>query len=447
MSLRIRLCLMVTIMILLAAGFGFGVSILMAMDRVQAELNSTADLTRQLASVINLELGASGTEEQLPEVMSRLERIQSLRHLDVEIISETRTYPEFERNVDGPTGVPQWFVNMVVPQGGIVVYRFLLSNGDEVIISTDPSENVEEVWRETSQVLVSRLAVLLTINLLMFYFISRWIKPSEEIMQVLEAMESDDFSRKVPRLSLPELQNIASKVNHLSDVLGSSKTENDRLAKKALRIQEQERRYLARELHDSLGQSVSAIKAIAVSISQRVMKTDELAAESASRIEDIAHKAYTSVRNMMHDLRPIELDELGVAPAIEQMVDEWNEHHEDTFCRLSIEADFTDLDELQQINLYRIVQEALTNVAKYAEAEYVDVRLGGAELVKLVIEDDGKGFDMISVQRGMGMQNLKDRVQALQGKLNVTSAPSQGVRIEIEFPRQVRKRRRASDRF
>lgn len=203
---------------------------------------------------------------------------------------------------------------------------------------------------------------------------------------------------------------------------------------------------MARELHDSLGQSISAIKAMAVSIHQRLHVPEPAVAESARNIEEIAEKAYTSVRDMMNDLRPFELDELGLEPALEQMVDDWNEHHEDTFCRFHFDGSFNDLDELQQINVYRVIQEGLTNVAKYAEATFVDIKLSGNEVVSLSITDDGKGFDQKLMESGMGMQNLKERVQALQGELSVRSSPMQGVAIQIEFPRQVRNRRRASDR-
>lgn len=313
-------------------------------------------------------------------------------------------------------------------------------------IWADPADEIEERWSELRYVILFRLLVLAVFNLILWYFISRWVSPVEEIASVLKSLEQRDFKRKVDKMSLPELAIIGRRINSLSEMLDASKGEADRLARKALNIQEQERRYLARELHDSLGQGVSAIKAIAVSIRQRVVSHDPLTADSAASIEDIADRAYSSVRDMMRDLRPFEIDELGVGPALQQMVDDWNDHHADTFCRLSIDSDYCDLDELLQINIYRIVQEALTNVTKYAQANFVDVNLSGKEVISLTISDDGRGFDMQVTQSGMGMQNLRERVQAMQGELAIRSAVLQGVSISIKFPRRVKLRRRANDR-
>ncbi|MGV3591312.1 MAG: histidine kinase, partial [Gammaproteobacteria bacterium] len=255
------------------------------------------------------------------------------------------------------------------------------------------------------------------------------------------------FNRRVPHLTMPELDQIARKINHLVGVLGVSKSDNERLARQALTAKEQERRYFAQELHDSLGQAVSAIKAMAVSIAMRTRDTDSVAAESATRIEKISDTAYSSVRDLMSWLRPAILDELGLSHALRHMVDEWNAHHDDTFCRLRLEGNVDDLKEEQKINVYRIVQEALTNAAKYADASYIDITLGGQEVLSLIIVDDGVGFDQEKVVLGMGLSGIRDRVNMLQGSLTISSRPGKGASIHVEFPRVTGYRRRLSDRI
>jgi two-component system sensor histidine kinase UhpB len=246
---------------------------------------------------------------------------------------------------------------------------------------------------------------------------------------------------------MPELDEIARKINHLVGVLGVSKSDNERLARQALTAKEQERRYFAQELHDSLGQSVSAIKAMAVSIAMRVRDTDPVTAESATKIEKISDTAYSSVHDLMAWLRPAILDELGLTHALRHMVDEWNAHHEDTFCRLRMEGRLDDLREEQKINVYRIVQEALTNAAKYAEASTIDITLGGQEVISLIIIDDGQGFDQDKVVLGMGLSGMRDRVNMLQGSVTISSRPGKGTSIHVEFPRVTGYRRRLSDRI
>jgi len=185
-----------------------------------------------------------------------------------------------------------------------------------------------------------------------------------------------------------------------------------------------------------LGQSVNAIKAIAVSIQHRTNELDPVSAESAKNIERIPNDAYNSVRQMMSNLRPTVLDELGLVPALNNMVDEWNLYHEDTFCRLRIEGEFKNLVDDQEINVFRIIQEGLTNIAKYAQAQQVDVVLTGGEIITLIINDDGVGFVTSEVAQSMGMMGIRERVKTLHGELDISAKPGQGVSIHIEFPRE-----------
>ena len=115
---------------------------------------------------------------------------------------------------------------------------------------------------------------------------------------------------------------------------------------------------------------------------------------------------------------------------------------------MRLEDKFEDLLEEQKLNVYRIVQEALTNVAKYAEASIVDISLDGQEIISLIINDDGKGFDYDQVVRGMGLSGIRDRVNMLQGSMTIASRPGKGTNIHVEFPRvSGLNERRLSDRI
>jgi two-component system sensor histidine kinase UhpB len=295
----------------------------------------------------------------------------------------------------------------------------------------------------------ARLSGLIVFNLLVYLVLGYWLRPVPQIITGLEGVVKGDYSHRIPQAGLPELNSIIEMVNKLTGVLGSTRVENERLAIQSLTIQEQERRRLAQELHDSLGQSVSAIKAMAVSISMRTRDSDPMLATNARNIEKISDEAYKSVRDMMAWLRPAVLDELGLELALQQMVDDWNVHHEDTFCRLNIDGDFASLDEHQRINLFRIVQECLTNIAKHAKAEKVDVVLSGKEIITLQIRDDGLGFDAEKISKGMGLGGMRNRVTSLQGTFELTTKPGKGTIMQIEIPRHPQpgrvERRRATD--
>jgi glucose-6-phosphate-specific signal transduction histidine kinase len=227
----------------------------------------------------------------------------------------------------------------------------------------------------------------------------------------------------------------------MAEVLERSRAQNQLLAQKSLAIQEQERRYLAHELHDELGQSISAIKALAVSIGQRANAQADIAA-SAQTITDTSQRIYDVVRGMMRRLRPVILDELGLVPALQTIIDEWNDRHAEAFCRFSTEGDLRSLGDDVQINVYRILQEALTNVGKHARASEVNIALRrtahhgtpARDRLELQITDNGIGFDTTATKAGLGLLGMRERVEALNGCFDLQSAPQRGVTLNITVP-------------
>jgi two-component system sensor histidine kinase UhpB len=429
MSLRVRLSLMVSL--LFVAGMILGLSFLIssARQRVADEVGAAAILTSQLLESILLDAGTQQSGDYA-RLLQRLQAIDNARHLDIFIEGDEDSVPTRASMAEAPA----WFVYLVQtePQR----YAVPLGNGGErIVIRTNPADEIDEVWLETRNFFVVLLLVLLALNGFLYFTLGRWLAPVSAIVAGLDDAEHGDFSGQVSTASLPELKAIAEKLNQLTTVLRTSKEENDRLTQRALVIQENERRHLARELHDELGQSISAIKAIAFSISQRTRDVDGMSAEGATRIGTICNDVSGHVRSMMSRLRPAILDELGLVAALQAMVDEWNRAHRETFCSFRASGAFAALDADRQINLYRIVQEALTNVARHAQAERVDVTLAEENgNCQLTITDDGCGYDASVARQGMGLSGIRERCQALHGALAIVTRPGTGVRIELVFP-------------
>ncbi|UCH46647.1 MAG: two-component sensor histidine kinase, partial [Betaproteobacteria bacterium] len=152
--------------------------------------------------------------------------------------------------------------------------------------------------------------------------------------------------------------------------LADALTENRRLSQRYLQVQEEERRNLAHELHDELGQSLNAIKVDAVNIRDSVTDLPEVT-RSAEAIIDVSSKVYEVVRTLLRQLRPVALDELGLASAVQYLVDEWQRRHKEVRCSLSAEGELDSLSEDVNITAFRFVQECLTNVARHADAKHV----------------------------------------------------------------------------
>lgn len=368
---------------------------------------------------------------------------RSLHHARLDLHDElARSQPLSTEIAEIPGSLQTQILALQVPAWFIALLDIDEDSAGDIAAHARIADRINALWLDTRfSVVVYSIAVML-ISVLVYLLLGTWLRPVEQILNGLQEVEKGDFSRRIPSTGMPEFDQISDKINKLTTVLGASKQDNQRLQAEAIVTQEQQRRRLAQELHDSLGQAISAIKAMAVSIVVRSKDTSPEIAESAHNIERISDSAYTSVRDMMTRLRPAVLDELGLRVALQQMVDDWNVHHSNTFCRLNIDAGVDKLDENQSINVYRIVQEALTNVAKHANAEFVSVVLSGQKIISMTIEDDGQGFDAEQITMGMGLRGIQDRVALLQGSLEVQARKGRGVSLHIEFPRTVRHRRR-----
>jgi two-component system, NarL family, sensor histidine kinase UhpB len=439
MSLRIRLTFIISLLFLCSMLLGLTFLVLSARQRVANEVASTATLTYQLLNLLLPGPSSSTGAADHEALLLQLAALDGARHMEISIARSLASPQAVDGNLQThppagtprPPAAPRWFASLV--RGEDLVLKRALGNGsgDIITIRTQQADEIDEVWQETRVFLVLLGLVLLLLNGILFHIIGRWLTPVHAILDSLEDVENGGSATPLPSKALPELRVIADRVESLGEVLRLSRAENERLMGRSLRIQEQERRHMAQELHDEMGQSISAIKAIACSIAER-NREDTMSREGAERIGTISNNVRDHIRSMMQRLHPSVLDELGLIAALEYMVDEWNRDHANVFCSLRSGGEPQQrLDSEQEIHLYRIVQEALTNVAAHAMASRVDVTLELGEQLVLTIHDDGRGFDAAKVPRGMGLSGMQERVKALDGEWQLDTAPGAGVTIQV----------------
>lgn len=225
-----------------------------------------------------------------------------------------------------------------------------------------------------------------------------------------------------------------SAVTRMQVELERALDENRMLSQRSMQVQEEERRNLARELHDELGQSLNAIKVDAVNIRDNSEAHGEIR-RSALAIIEVSTQVYDVVRSLMQRLRPVALDDLGLRSAVQYSVEQWQRRHAAVRCRFEAEGELDGFGEKVNITLYRLVQECLTNVAKHAGASRVTISLKrDGNQVRFEFEDDGKGFDPTGRKQGLGLIGLRERVEALAGRFELRSAPGEGVRIRAAIP-------------
>jgi signal transduction histidine kinase len=197
--------------------------------------------------------------------------------------------------------------------------------------------------------------------------------------------------------------------------------------------QEHERKRLARELHDETGQALTSILLGLKPLEQSVSGEEALAAIAALR--ELVVSTLQDVRRLAVELRPTALDDFGLVPAVERLVETFREQ---SAIRVDLETNLGDerLPAEAETTIYRIVQEALTNIVKHAEATHVSVLLTKRDsLVAAVIEDDGRGFEPESVvDEGLGLLGMRERLGLVGGRLRIESAGGSGTSLVAEVP-------------
>ena len=196
---------------------------------------------------------------------------------------------------------------------------------------------------------------------------------------------------------------------------------------KIIEVQEDERKRLSRNLHDGIGQNLYS-HLISINILQSQLEhplLDILQKEATELIEE--------VRKISQELRPSVLDDLGLLPAIRSYLTRFSENYQidvqfDCFLQQRLSSN-------KEITIYRILQEALINIQKYANAEQVSIIIREIEQeVRVIIEDNGQGFDPSNVTRGVGLFSMEERARGVKGEVHIHSSPGKGTKIVLEIP-------------
>jgi PAS domain S-box-containing protein len=200
---------------------------------------------------------------------------------------------------------------------------------------------------------------------------------------------------------------------------------------------EDERRSLARELHDELGQYVSAIKIFAANITNRTKGRNKDIEEAANSVTSAANQIYDGMHSIIRQLRPGALDNLGLSETLKDMISNYQTQNKEVNINLNVGDKIDHLGEIININIYRIVQEAMNNCFKHANAKNIIISLNQTKKnLKFNFTDDGIGFDtkLLNKTKQFGLIGMQERVKALNGNIAIKSVKREGTSINISIP-------------
>lgn len=345
---------------------------------------------------------------------------------------------------------PRWFfdayemfINDNLTRSRPVGYRGV--ERGTVVATYDPVATAGNAWATIAPLIGFSAALVTLLCLVTYVVVDRALLPAKDVLAGLNRLARGDLTCRLPSYRLAELDRISEVFNTLSDELSRATAERADLARRLVDTQEHERRHIARELHDEIAQKLSALNALAACLRASAQNDAPSLAGEARDLERMASRLMVSLRQTLAYLRPQEIDDLGLIQSLKDLVEAHNKSAGGgTHYSIEAAGEIELLKAETSAHVYRIVQEALNNASKHANARHVRVLLGriadgGDERITLSIEDDGPGGERddkasLASGSGLGLIGMRERVAALSGKFAAGPLPSGGFGLQVEFP-------------
>jgi two-component system sensor histidine kinase UhpB len=450
LSLRARLNLLLALVLTLGLAVNITRLVLEAGPRVQAEDQSVIRLAREFMET--LVVGLNETRDPDARLNQIIHDLNRLRHVSItrqdNAAAAPATTDDLHNDDDEPSSVPAWFVALVHPETTAVnVPISIRGQPGFLVITSHPDDEMNEIWDGIVTQLWVGSAIAVTLFLITILVVSRALTPIEALSRAMTDIEAGGYDTRVTPGGSPELAAICRKLNHLAATLGEAVEEKRKLSERAVSLQDAERKEIARELHDEVGPYLFALRAHASSL-MRIAEaaepdSDTLRKHGSAILEQI-NALQQFNRRVLEKLRPVGLAELGLREAIGALQRLWREAHPDIAIETAISPSLGQPGETAELTIYRIIQEALTNVFRHARATAVKITVeptswrptgtdsSGNGATKISVSDNGAGLPTDHKQ-GFGMIGMRERVLALGGTMTVAST-NQGVTVEALVP-------------
>ncbi len=424
LSLRARLSLLLGGVILAGLAFGVGLLILHAGARVSAEAEGATRLARDVVEATLPRLATSPDPQgALAELMEDAKR---MRHVRVTLEGEAPSPGVGEKRA------PEWFSALVFRAPAPTRFATPLGTID---IAASPADEIAEIWEEIIWLAIGGASVSAVVFALVSYAVSRALRPIGALSEGLQRLEMSDLSVRVPADGPPEFIVIGERVNALAATLARLDDENKQLLRRMVHVQDEERRAIARDLHDEIGPFLFTIRAGVGALARKTQSAGpERTAEDCAKIDAQIAALQNVNRRILGRLRPAALEEMGLADAIRTLARGWGETRAGVDIDLSLDGARGEIDETTALTAYRVAQEGLTNAFRHSGANHIAVRVTRHDdKLRVEVDDDGAGLPTSFAQPGLGLRGLSERVGALGGWLAIANRAEGGARLTAEL--------------
>jgi len=424
-----------------------GVLILAEIKDTRSSVSEEIEAANRVGSQLLGRLVAIYSREGGPEtVLQFLQQLGRVRANEVMLRSPTGEvlYRSPPATYKAGREAPQWFARLLAPQAAR--HTFLLPSGVQLVIEANASRAILDAWDGLSRLLLIGALMLVLVNGLAFWLVHLALAPFPVIAAGLARIEQGDLAFRLPQLAGFEASSIGAAFNRMAQAV-QDKVRAERKASEAeTRLEEgrelarlveqrveEERRLIAHELHDEFGQSVTAIRSLAMAIVTQ--SQNPTMSDAARLISEEAGRLYDAMHGLIPRLVPLSLDTLGLADTLENLVRDWQRRY--PAVTLSARHDLSaELGPTVTLTIYRVAQEGLVNALRHAQATHVDIELqSNSNHILLTVTDDGVGLAPDWSRPGhFGLRGLAERVEHLGGSFTVRNHEPHGVRLSAEIP-------------
>ncbi len=383
----------------------------------------------------------------------------ALRHVHVALLdAEGRrlTHPPQAGDVREPGWLQRWMLSdQPAPTYALAISR---PDGQRLSVVLEPAPQAESSEAVSTALLQFGLysAIALALIIALWISVRHALAPLSGILQGIAKIEAGDYAARIPASGTRELNQIAQALNHLSGALDEQIAKQRELLHRLQDVQEEERRRLAHELHDEFGQLLTAIQVDASFMLKQSAGQPALRACAQAMYEN-SGSILSQLRSLLAQLRPYGLQgdeehQIALEQALRDLVRQRQERGDTALdCRLTVALGDAEIPPRLAVAVYRIAQEALTNVMRHAHASQMDIRLTVDDtraLLLLQVEDNGTGLHAavlrdgdptgeahgVGVREGLGLSGIRERVLANQGTLQLLPAAAGGLLLQARFP-------------
>ena len=438
-SLRWQVMAAVVVINLCAALMAFAVTVANARRATGVEIGaSLAMAERYVAEAVERLTQAGGTVS-----LTQLSlHVSGLRHVRIRIEdAQGRLIGLAPAAGTESEEVPEWFAALVTVER--TARDIAVMDGERLIgrvqVAGEALDEIAEVWEDTSDLAVLASIVNLVILAALYVALGRLLRPLKTLSAGLSELEAGRFEHRLAPPPVRELAFIAQRFNALGSALNAARDDNARLAQRLIRVQDDERRQIAADLHDELGPCLFGLRANLESV-ERLAAADpsRLAciAERTASMADILDRIQGLNRRLLRKIRPMALGHVPLADVIADLIADFQSHAPEPSLHLACESLAERYGDSIDLTAYRCVQEAVTNALRHGEATRIRVTLRADPAqtrLDLVVEDDGVGIAPAAA-RGFGLIGMEERLGALGGTWRILPAWPNGTRVEMSIP-------------